>query len=222
MSMFNSSKKIKIIAIGAHGDDIELACGGTLSKAIKHGHDVEMVIVTGGASNDHNNITIRGKKEAKKEAEDAAKILGVSNLHILGYKDTCVPYSVDLISELDEIISKFNPDIIFTHFIFDTHQDHIRTAHSTISAARRQNTILLYEPINPSGQGYMPFRPQVYIDITETIETKINSLKAHQSQYVKYSDKWLDAVVARAKFRGFEMGADYAECFEVIRAELKF
>ena len=68
----------------------------------------------------------------------------------------------------------------------------------------------------------MPFRPQVYINITETIEAKINSLKAHKSQYKKYSDKWIEAVVARAKFRGFEMGADYAECFEVVRAELKF
>ena len=221
MNMFNTSKKLKIIAIGAHGDDIELACGGTLAKAVNYGHDVSMILVTGGSSNDHNNVTIRNQDEAKKEAIDASKILGVSNLHILGYKDTCVPYSVDLISKLDKIISKFQPDIIFTHFVFDTHQDHIRTAHSTISAARRQNTILLYEPINPSGQGYMPFRPQAYVDITEVIETKVNSLKAHRSQYKKYSDKWIEAVVARAKFRGFEMGTDYAECFEVVRAELQ-
>ena len=59
--------------------------------------------------------------------------------------------------------------------MFDTHQDHIRTAHSTISAARRQNTIFLYEPINPSGQGYVPFRPQMYVDITQTIDKKINA-----------------------------------------------
>jgi len=219
--MFKSSEKLKIIAIGAHGDDIELACGGTLSKAINHGHDVSMVLVTGNGSKDHNNKSIRKDNEAKKEAIAAAEILGVSNINILGYQDTCVPYSVDLIIELEKIITKFEPDIIFTHFVFDTHQDHIRTAHSTISAARRHNTILLYEPINPSGQGYVPFRPQVYIDITETIETKINSLKAHKSQYKKYTNKWIEAVEARAKFRGFEMGADFAECFEVVRTELK-
>lgn len=219
--MFNTSQKLKILAIGAHGDDIELACGGTLAKAVKFGHEVSMILVTGGGSSDHNNLKIRGHDEAKKEALAASKIIGVSDLHILGYKDTCIPYSVDLISKLDRIISEFQPDIIFTHFVFDTHQDHIRTAHSTISAARRQNTILLYEPINPSGQGYMPFRPQVYVNITETIEAKINSLKAHKSQYLKYSDSWIEAVVARAKFRGFEMGVEYAECFEVVRAELK-
>ena len=218
--MFNTGKKLTILAIGAHGDDIELACGGTIAKAVKNGHEVIMVLVTGHASNDHNNIKIRAQGAAQQEAKAAAKILGVSKLQILGYQDTFVPYSAELVSQLDDIINDCKPDIIFTHFVFDTHQDHIRTAHSTISAARRQNTILLYEPINPSGQGYVPFRPQVYTDISQTIDTKINSLKAHKSQYEKYTETWIEAVVARAKFRGFEMGVDYAECFEVVRAEL--
>ena len=218
--MFNTGKKLTILAIGAHGDDIELACGGTLAKAVNYRHEVIMVLVTGHASNDHNNMKIRAQGVAQQEAKAAAKILGVSKLHILGYQDTCVPYSAELVSKLDDIITDCKPDIIFTHFVFDTHQDHIRTAHSTISAARRQNTILLYEPINPSGQGYVPFRPQVYTDISQTIDTKINSLKAHKSQYEKYTETWIEAVVARAKFRGFEMGVDYAECFEVVRAEL--
>ena len=218
--MFNTDKKLTILAIGAHGDDIELACGGTLAKAVNYRHEVIMVLVTGHASNDHNNMKIRAQGVAQQEAKAAAKILGVSKLHILGYQDTCVPYSVELVSKLDDIITDCKPDIIFTHFVFDTHQDHIRTAHSTIAAARRQNTILLYEPINPSGQGYVPFRPQVYMDISQTIDTKINSLKAHKSQYEKYTETWIEAVVARAKFRGFEMGVDYAECFEVVRAEL--
>jgi len=219
--MFNTGKKLTILAIGAHGDDIELACGGTLAKAIKNGHEVTMVLVSGHGSNDHNNMKIRAQGVAQQEAKAAAKILGVSKLHILGYQDTFIPYSAELISKLEDIMTECKPDIIFTHFVFDTHQDHIRTAHSTISAARRQNTILLYEPINPSGQGYVAFRPQAYMDISQTIDTKINSLKAHKSQYEKYTDKWIEAVVARAKFRGFEMGVDYAECFEVVRAEIK-
>ncbi len=219
--MFKTDKRLKILAIGAHGDDIELACGGTLAKATENNHEVEMVLVTGNGSSDHNDVTIRADDVAEQEAKTAAEVLGVSNLHILGYQDTCVPYSVDLVAELDGIISRFEPDIIFTHFVFDTHQDHIRTAHSTISAARRQNTIFLYEPINPSGQGYVPFRPQTYVDITKTIDKKVESLKAHKSQYEKYTDKWIDAVVARAQFRGFEMGVNYAECFEVVRSELR-
>ena len=114
--MFDTGKKLKILAIGAHGDDIELACGGTLAKAIEHNHEVKMVLVTGNGSSDHNDVTIRTDGIAEQEAKAAAKVLGVSKLHILGYQDTCVPYSADLVAKLDEIISEFKPDIIFTHF----------------------------------------------------------------------------------------------------------
>jgi LmbE family N-acetylglucosaminyl deacetylase len=220
--MFNRNKKLKILAIGAHGDDIELGCGGTLAKAIKQGHEVTMVVVTGTGFTDLNGKVIRTQELAEKEIKDAAKVLGVSSLHVLNYDDTSVPYSVDLINDLENIICSISPDIIFTHFIFDTHQDHIRTAHSTISASRNQNTILLYEPINPSGQGYVPFRPQVYVDISNYVDFKTEALKSHVSQYERYSEKWISGVKSRAKFRGFEIGVEYAECFEVVRIEMKF
>ncbi len=215
--LFNDKKSI--VAIGAHPDDIELACGGVLANAVLNGHEVCMIIVSGKSSKDHNGNYIRTSSEAKDEQLNASKILGVSNVYVLEFDDMCIPYSKDLIAELDKIINNLNPDIIFTHFIFDTHQDHIRTAKSTLSASRNQNTIMLYEPINPSGRGYIPFKAQVYFDISKTIDKKINSLKAHKSQYDKYGKKWIEGVKARAKFRGFEMGVEYAECFELVRME---
>ena len=218
--MLFNEKKLKIIAIGAHPDDIELACGGTLSKAMKNNHDVMMIVVTGKSSFDHNDNFIRTEQEALNEQKQACDRLGIKNIRVLGFEDQQVPYSVDLVSKLDSIIDEFKPDMIFTHFVFDTHQDHIRTAQSTLSAARKQNTIFLYEPINPSGRGYVSFRPQVYIDITDSLDNKIAALKAHKSQYKKYGDDWIEAVEARAKYRGFEMGSRYAECFEVVRMEI--
>ncbi len=216
--MLSNEKRLKIIA---HPDDIELACGGTLADSIKKGHDVTMVIVTGNSSVDHYGNSIRTDFEAKSEQLNASEKLGVTKIEVLGFDDMDVPYSKELVSSLDKIINDVQPNIIFTHFVFDTHQDHIRTAKATLSAARKQNTILLYEPINPSGRGYIPFRAQVYFDITSTIENKINSLKEHKSQYQKYGNNWLEGVRARAKFRGFEMGVDYAECFELVRMEVK-
>lgn len=217
--MLSDGKKLKIIAIGAHPDDIELACGGTIAKAIEKGHEVCMVIVTGAASKDHHDNYIRTDDEAREEQLHAARALGVTDVRILGFEDMCVPYSKELVSELDKIINTFQPDLTFTHFVFDTHQDHIRTAQATLSAARKQNTVMLYEPINPSGRGYVAFRPQVYFDISGTIDKKVASLKEHKSQYKKYGDTWIEALQSRAKFRGFEMGAEYAECFELIRME---
>ena len=76
--MFNTDNKLTILAIGAHGDDIELACGGSLAKAISKGHQVIMVVVTGKDSKDHKNVSIRDNGSAEKEAKAAAKILGVS------------------------------------------------------------------------------------------------------------------------------------------------
>ncbi len=216
--MLSHGKK-KIIAIGAHPDDIELACGGVLSNAVEKGHEVCMVVVTGTGSTDHNEQDIRTDTQAKEEQLRACKILNINNIITLEFDDMDVPYSKELISKLDEIINNFNPDIVFTHFVFDTHQDHIRTAKSTLSASRNQNTVMLYEPINPSGRGYIPFRAQVYFDISETINKKINALKAHESQYNKYGEKWIEGVKARAKFRGYEMGTEYAECFELVRME---
>jgi len=219
--MLFNEKKLKIVAIGAHPDDIELACGGTLASAVEKGHDVTMVVVTGNSSIDHNGNSIRTENEAGEEQINAAKRLGISKVEIFGFEDMSVPYSKKLVSRLDKILNEIKPDITFTHFVFDTHQDHIRTAQSTLSAARKQNTILLYEPINPSGRGYMPFHAQVYFDISNTIEQKIDSLKEHKSQYKRYGDSWIDGVRARAKFRGFELGIEYAECFELVRMEVK-
>ncbi|MEA1915398.1 MAG: PIG-L deacetylase family protein [Campylobacterota bacterium] len=219
--MLSNEKNLKLVAIGAHPDDIELACGGTLAKAKENGHEVDMIIVTGSSSKDHNDNYIRTEFQAKGEQSNAAEVLGVKNVHILEFEDMSVPYSKELVSRLDEIINDIQPDVVFTHFVFDTHQDHIHTAQSTLSAARKQNTVLLYEPINPSGRGYIPFRAQVYFDITNTIDKKLNSLKAHKSQYKKYGENWIESIKARAKFRGFEIGSEYAECFELVRMEVK-
>ena len=94
------------------------------------------------------------------------------------------------------------------------------TSKSTITAARRYNTIYLYEPIAPSGRSYVAFRPQLYIDISSVIEQKIEALKMHETEYKKFGEEWIDGVKARAAFRGYEMGATYGEAFEVLREEL--
>jgi LmbE family N-acetylglucosaminyl deacetylase len=73
----------------------------------------------------------------------------------------------------------------------------------------------------PSGRAHIPFNPNVYVDITDFLSQKVKSLKAHKSQFNKYSSKWLEAVIARARYRGYENNMQYAECFELCRMELK-
>lgn len=213
---------MRIIAIGAHLDDIELACGGTIAKAIKNGHQVKMIVMSDSAYSNYDGTVRRTKENAIKEGMLAAGKLGVEDIEILDFSTKDIPYHSKTVEALDKLISDFKPDIIFTHWPFDTHQAHEGVSKSSISAARRQGTIYLYEPITPSGRSYVAFRPQAYSDISGFIDDKINSLMEHKTEFNKYGIGWIEGVKARAAFRGYEMGTGFAEAFEVLRCELDF
>lgn len=216
---------MKIIAIGAHADDIEISCGGTIAKAVKDGHEVLMIVMTSSEYTDYTGKVLRTQEEAEREGKKAAEILG-AKLKTLTFPTKDVPYNSKSVEILDEIFNEYQPDIILTHWPHDTHQAHRTTALASISAARYFNTILMYEPMMPSGRSYHGFRAQVYVDITEFHQIKMDVLKVHESQYNKYGgDFWLGAVEARARLRGFEMGnnmgrCEFAECYEVMRLKL--
>ncbi len=212
---------MKILAIGAHLDDIELACGGVLAKAIKAGHTVKMVVMTDSAYSNFDGKVLRTEEEALREGKAAIAKLGVTDLVILKFPNKNIPYNGSTVEALDKIMSDFRPDYIFTHWVFDTHQDHKNTAQSTISAARYMYNIFMYEPIPPSGRSYAPFRAQAYFDISDSIDQKLDSLREHKSQHAKYGEQWIEAIEGRAKLRGFENGCKYAEAFEPVRLSIK-
>lgn len=213
---------MNIIAVGAHLDDIELACGGVLARAVKNGHKVKMVVMTDSSAVNFDGTVLRTKEEAFKEGKAAAEKLGVSDLVILDFPNKDVPYGSSTVEALDKIMSEFRPDYVFTHWVFDTHQDHRNTAQATISAARYLGNILMYEPIPPSGRSYLPFKAQVYFDISDSIDDKLEALKEHKSQHAKYGENWMEAVEGRARIRGFENGCKYAEVFELVRLGMDF
>lgn len=216
---------MRIVAIGAHSDDIEISCGGTIAKAVRKGHEVLMVVMTISEYGDYTGKILRTPEEVEEEGKKAAEILG-AKLITLNFPTKDMPYSSESVEALDKIFNEFQPDIILTHWPHDTHQAHRRASLASISAARYFNTILMYEPMMPSGRSYHGFRAQVYIDISEYNDIKREALKAHTSQYKKYGTAyWLNAVEARAKLRGFEMQSkaelcEFAECYEVMRLKL--
>lgn len=211
---------MKILAIGAHLDDIELACGGVLAKAVRNGHEVKMVVMTNSAYENFDGTVLRTEEEAFSEGHAAAKKLGVTDLVILNFPNKNVPYNGSTVEALDKIMTEFKPDYIFTHWVYDTHQDHKNTAQATISAARYMYNIFMYEPIPPSGRSYAPFRAQVYFDVSDSINEKMDSLREHKSQHAKYGERWIEAIEGRAKIRGFENGCKYAEAFEAVRLSI--
>lgn len=216
-------KKYKILAVGAHLDDIEIACGGTLAKAADKGHTVKMIVLSKSSYSHYSGTAIRTENVAVREGKEAALRLGVEDLEIFDFPTKDIPYNSTVVEMINTRIDKFQPDIILTHWPFDTHQSHRNAALSTISAARYYNSLLMYEPIAPAGRSYVGFRPQYYVDITGYIDKKIHSLRAHESEYRKYGEQWINAVKARALYRGYELISyannkeTYAESFEIIR-----
>ncbi|MXP74778.1 hypothetical protein GN277_05095 [Lachnospiraceae bacterium WCA-9-b2] len=214
---------MKILAVGAHLDDIEIACGGTLAKAIENGHQVKALIMSKSGYTDKEGQIQREDEVAVIEGTNALHALGISDIDVLDFPTKDIPFQSEVVNTIDVCMSKYNPDIIFTHHPFDTHQAHVGVSNATIAAARRKNTVFFYEPITPSGRSYVAFRPQLYIDIESTIEKKIASLREHKSEYSKFgAEDWITGVHSRCGFRGYEIGKKYAEAFEVLRIEMSF
>jgi len=225
--MIENKPAKRFLAIGAHFDDIEIGAGGFLALEQDRGNIIKAVIVADGDYDSLKGEKIRTKHTAREEGIKAFTHLGLNmaDVECLEYPETKIPYDKEIICAIERIINDFNPDIILTHWVHDTHQDHINTAMSVISAARYKYSLLMWEPVFPSGRlSTIPFAPHLYVDISAYIDNKIKALESHKSQvhkFTKLNVKWIEGIVARAKFRGFECQADYAETFFVYRMKHK-
>lgn len=214
---------MKILAVGAHLDDIEIACGGTLAKAVESGHEVKVLIMSKSGYTNKDGGIQRTDDVAVEEGTNALHVLGITDITILDFPTKDIPFCSDVVNAIDVCISEYKPDVIFTHHPFDTHQAHVGVSNATIAAGRRKNTIFFYEPITPSGRSYVAFRPQLYVDIESTLEKKIASLREHKSEYHKFgAEDWVEGVRCRCGFRGYEIGKKFAESFEILRLEMNF
>ena len=216
----------RVLAIGSHFDDMEIGAGGTVALLKKNGAQIKLVVVGNG---DYSNLLgkkIRTQEIAKNEGLEALSYLGLSSndLVCLNFSEASIPYNKDSVERIETVVNNFRPDLILTQWTHDSHQDHINTSLAVISASRYRNSLLMWEPIFPSGRfSPIPFVQQVYVDISTTIDSKINSLKSHKSQVKKFADygvAWIDGITARAKFRGFECSSGYAETFYVYRLKI--
>jgi LmbE family N-acetylglucosaminyl deacetylase len=212
--------KLKVLAMGAHPDDMELEAGGTLAKFVKKGYDVYLLILTAGGYTDIRGNTYSGE-DLVNEAKEATKILGVKDIIFLDYPTKDLPANGEIITKVDFILNELCPDVLISHHPFDSHQDH-KAAADIMFAVSRQGRVrnVLSASTLPYRPNVFAFRPQFYVNITETLETKLNAIRAYKTQYTKFgSEKLIENVKSMAKTYGWAMGYEYAECFEVIRMD---
>lgn len=201
-------RKATILAIGAHPDDIEFGCGGTIIKYTQRGHRLFLHIMTEGGL---------GADSATRSSEQEASraILGAEDIFWGGYEDMHLQVDVELIGKIETVIKKVKPDFIFCRYPEETHQDHRHLGQAVMSATRYIRNVLFYE--GPTTQN---FEPHVFVDIANTLDKKIKALQAHRSQVMKTNIEDLSIVeVARssANFRGIQGRVKFAEAFHSLR-----
>ncbi len=194
-----------ILAVGAHPDDIELGCGGTLCNASKMGKKVVAVFLTKGERSGNPDDRV-------KESKEAFSLFDIKDVFFGDFADTEIPNSRKSIDFLESFYEKYKPDTVLTHSVNDFHQDHRQVGWLSLAALRTVPKILAYE----SPRVNSTFAPTYFVDISETIGLKWEALKCHLSQcqkrYLTY-----ESMINLASFRGSQAGISAAEAFEVIR-----
>ncbi|MGH7236071.1 MAG: PIG-L deacetylase family protein [Nitrospiraceae bacterium] len=204
----NDSGQLRILALGAHPDDIEAGCGGTLIKYARGGHRIFLMVLTAGELG-------AGRATRMREQQHAAKRLRAEKLYWGGYPDTKLPIEQRLIQKIERVVRAVDPHFIFVHFHDDTHQDHRHLAVSTVTATRYTKNVMFYE--GPTTQN---FSPTVFVDIDAVVEDKVEALRAHRSQVKKTNIEGLtivDIIRSSAHFRGIQGRVKNAEGFIPLR-----
>lgn len=164
----------KILAIGAHPDDIEMSVGGTLIKHAQKGDDTYYILCTLGIGGSSGDPKIR-----EKETINAANILG-AKLQILDFPVLKLnKTSIEFINIIKNILEKINPDRVYTHSPYDYHQVHIAVSECVSNASQNIRQVLFFEDISSVSPD---FKPNAYVDISDYMDTKIKSIESHYTQ----------------------------------------
>jgi LmbE family N-acetylglucosaminyl deacetylase len=214
---------IKILIIVPHPDDEVLGCGGTIVKHALGGDEIYLCIVTKAYSPDWSEDFLRNRS---KEIKEANEILGIKKNYFLDFptvKLDTIPQK-ELIGALSKVVNEVNPDILYVPHKGDLNKDHRLVFEASLVATRPANRkikrILSYETLSETEWGHPiePFIPNVYVDISETFERKIEAMKAYESELRQYPHpRSLEIIEVLAKKRGSEVGVNFAEAFILIR-----
>jgi len=222
--------KLDILAFGAHPDDVELACSGTLLKHVELGKDVGIIDLTKGEMGTRGTPAIR-----LKEAKLAAEILGAKVRENLGMADAFFVNDKKHQLQVIQKIRQYKPDVVLANALVDRHPDHERGAKLVSDAC----FLAGLEKIKTSLKGkkleawrpkavyhynqFLYHKPDITVNITAHMKKRIQSIRAHTSQFYNSKSKesetmiskpeFFDFIISRCMEYGKEMGVTYAEGF---------
>jgi len=222
--------ELDLLAIGAHPDDVELACGGTIAKCVKLGYSVGIIDLTRGELGTRGTSALRSK-----EAKKAAAILGVNIRDNLLIPDGNIEVTQNNILKLVTVIRKYRPKILLIHHWKERHPDHVHAHHvareawfyaglrkiKTTSSGKLQ---LAWRPHQCFHfMQWYAFIPSFIIDISDVFDLRMEAVQAHRSQFYNPDSKepqtvlsqkaFFDFLETRCKAYGHKIGVEYGEPF---------
>lgn len=226
---------VDVLAFGAHPDDVELGAGGTVAKLTKKGKKVAFVDLTKGESGSRGTA-----QQRVKESKKAAEILRVSFRENLGMPDTKLQVNEESEKAIVKCIRKYRPKAVLLNAGFERHPDH-ETAHRLVRSAMFKSGLLKYETEFEGKaqqrhrirkmfsylQAYeFPEKASFYVDVSDSFEDKMNSIKAYSSQVFVPGEsdpdgpvtrlsrpEFLEEIESRSIYFGALIGVRYAEAF---------
>ena len=221
-------KQKNILVVVSHTDDETIGMGGTIKKHIKEGCNVFAMSMTDGV-NSRDNVSEKEITERKLASEKASKILGFKWEENYNFSDNAMDKYplLEIIKCIEKVKDKIKPVLVYTHSGADLSIDHQIVSKAVLTTFRPQpnelcKEIRLFEVASATDFGQKSitgrFDPNLYVEISETWESKLNALKQYNSELRDYPhSRSIDAIKNLAHVRGNQVGYDMVEAFEVIR-----
>ena len=227
-STVSGETRPRVMVIFAHPDDAEFLCSGTVARYARSGYRVQYVLATSGDKGSNDPDATPEQLVATREAEQqtAAKVLGIEEVTFLRHMDGEVEVSIPFRREIAQVIRVGRPDVVLTFDPwqrYQIHPDHRAIGQTTLDAVAAARDRLYYPEQLTNGLTehrvhnvyfFATDAPNYYVDITDTIEQKIEALLCHASQIG--SRDIGEFVRARARVAGAEIGVEYAEAFHYL------
>lgn len=221
-----------ILVIAAHPDDEVLGCGGTIARMSREGIVVNVAILGEGITSRYRERKHANRglvKSLRASSWRAGKVLGAKNLLLRNFPDNRFDEVslIRLVKAVEDLISKYRPAVVYTHWSGDLNIDHALTNRAVITATRptgRSTVKEIYAFEVPSstewgfGLGQRSFSPNVFIDISSTLTTKVRALREYESEMRPFPHpRSAEVLESLARIRGSASGVEAAEAFELVR-----
>lgn len=223
---------MRVLVIASHPDDEILGCGGTMARLAAEGHDISVAILGEGwtsRSAKREDADPGMPKRLSTASEHAAALLGARCVHHGGLPDNrfdTVPL-LDVVKMIEQVIADVRPESVYTQHGGDLNIDHVVTYRATLTASRPMDggsirSVYAYEVASSSEwafQQFSPvFRPNLFVDISGTLERKLQALEYYESETRAFPHpRSAEALRANALRWGSVVGVGAAEAFQLVR-----